>query len=649
MKKKIKMLTLDTETYNGLKGGLKRIAIYDGKKVYYGYRFEDVEYILDNYSYMGYQLIVYIHNMEFDLRKIPEVFRKGNINWKQSLAINGKLAKLSCKNYSFMDSFKILPMSLSSLSKDMGVEHGKLNLWDEVQKMYPNEYKDVVDFLDRCHIDDELYLKYLGYDVMSLYEVLEVLMEISGLKLEEFSKCVSTSSLARYLFKKGYKGKPFKNPNNASTDYDFLTCFNWKNNLELEEFLRESYCGGRTEVFIPRLEQEGYYNDVNSLYPFVMSKWGKEEKALYPIGKGELTSGELAKEVFFNWRDNRLGLGFINALVYVPMQDIPPLPVKKGKLTFPCGEIYGTWTYEELEYAMSECGVELKEVYCVCHFKHTYPVFKRFIEEMYFLKEQATIEKNNAARTFAKLIYNTSYGYTGMKRDDKTTLLPFDENELYRTKSYNEELGFMEVPTDVNAEYIQVQVASYVTSRARLVLLKGIKDIIARGGKVYYCDTDSIISDIPMSEEMYHESKLGFWDLECKPIKGLFLKPKVYSLVLEDNKEKVKFKGVSKETQKELDFHRYETLYQELLEGKKKQVIVEKNKTTLRSILYLQKTGKDLLSYETRDKVMNINSMEKRKIDYKNNQTEPYYFKSEKEFEEFSYKPVNKFVDFDMC
>ena len=38
-----KLITLDTETYNGLKGDLKRIAIYDGVEVTYGYKFEDIE------------------------------------------------------------------------------------------------------------------------------------------------------------------------------------------------------------------------------------------------------------------------------------------------------------------------------------------------------------------------------------------------------------------------------------------------------------------------------------------------------------------------------------------------------------------------------------------------------------------------------
>ena len=39
---------------------------------------------------------------------------------------------------------------------------------------------------------------------------------------------------------------------------------------EMESKLRMSYMGGRTEVFIPRLEGHGYHYDINSMYPCVM-------------------------------------------------------------------------------------------------------------------------------------------------------------------------------------------------------------------------------------------------------------------------------------------------------------------------------------------------------------------------------------------
>ena len=642
----IKLITLDTETYNGLVGDLKRIAIFDGEKVYYGYKFEDIEPILNNYFLQGFSVEVYIHNMEFDLRKIPQVFDKSRIVWNKSLIINGKVAKIQNKNYCFHDSFKILPMSLSKLSKGFNVEHGKLDLWEEVQKRYPGQYENLVDFLDRCHVDDDLYLEYLGYDVMSLYEVLQVLIEISGLTLHDFVKRVSTSSLSRYIFKNGYKGKEFKNTLSSRSDYDYLCLYKWQYNLEVEEFLRETYAGGRTEVFKPRLEVQGFHYDVNSLYPFVMSE------GEYPIGKPQYTeTPEIAKHHYEQWKENRNGLGFINAKVFIPFQPIPPLPVQMGKLTFPCGTVYGSWTYEELEYAEKECDVQILEFYACCHFDYTYPVFRNFVAVFSEMKEQASRDGNEPLRTFAKLIQNVGYGYTGMRRDDKTSLAPYEDFIKYNPteiKYADAELGFIEVPTEINSEYIQVQVASYVTSRARLVLLKGARSIIERGGNVYYCDTDSLVTDIPLPDEIVDENKLGFWKLEGTPKKALFLRPKVYTELHETDKPTIKFKGVTRDTQAGLDYDFYEHLYKELETGQKDYEVIEKNRLLMRSIMYMQKNDLPPEYHEYRDKKMNFKTVEKRVMNYKENYTEPHFFSTLEEFENFTFKPVKKEVDFDM-
>lgn len=636
--KPVKIVTLDTETYNGLIGALKRIAIFDGEKVTYGYNFLDIEPELIRLS-KKYKVHIYIHNLEFDARKIPEIFEKERIEWGKSFIINNKFATISCKNYVIHDSFKILPMSLSKLSKDFGVEHGKLNLWEEVQKRYPNEYDDIVDFLDRCDIDDELYLEYLGYDVISLYEILMKIIDISGLATKDFVKRISTASLSRYIFKNGYKGHEFKNPLYTKTDYEILCQYNYKDDLELEEFLRASYCGGRTEVFKPFLPSKGYHYDVNSLYPFVMVK------GEYPVGKPEyFRDGMIVQEYFENWMQNHIGLGFIHAYVYIPEQHIPPLPVKMGKLVFPCGHVYGVWTYEELEFAIKECGVKVIEYFAVCHYSNTYPVFHNFIETLYTMKENASKEHNESLRSFAKLLMNVGYGYTGMSRD-KTQLKDISELEKYKdtVQFVSEEMGYIEVPADIKSEYIQVQVASYVTSRARLVLLKALRSA-EKNGNVYYCDTDSIVTDCPIDLSLVDDYKLGFWALESEPEKGIFLRPKVYAELYETDIN-VKFKGVSKETQLGLQFKDYEKYFADLIDGTKEYEVVEKNKTLLRSIMYMKKNDIPLDYYEVRDKKMNLQTVEKRDMHYDDNYTEPLYFSSLEQFKNFQFKrPKQKVV-----
>lgn len=653
MAKEIKILTIDTETYRGLIGGLKKIAIYDGQEVVYGNSFSEISYVIENYNRIGYDTHVYIHNLEFDLRKIPEFLEKGFINWKNSLLINGKVAKIDTQLCTLHDSFKLLPLSLKKLSESFEVENGKLDLVDEIIKRYKEYivYKDneidrnatLVNFLDKCEIDNDLFLEYLGYDVISLYEVLERFRNLLKMDLKDFVKRVSTASISRFVFKNGFHGKNFKGEFSSKTDYEMLCSYKWQYDLETEEFIRMSYCGGRTEVFIPKLLKKGKHYDVNSLYPSQM-------KGEFPIGKPAMMyNSNKAKRTYEKWKKNREGLGFVNCAVFIPIQNIPPLPVKMGKLTFPCGYVFGTWTYEELEYAERECRVKIIEFYACCHFRQTYPVFERFIDTMYKIKEQATKDENEGLRTISKLLQNTGYGYTGMRRDDKTALDFVENAELHDKISFiDSELGFLEYPAQINADYIQVQVASYVTSRARLVWLKAAKHIEERGGNVYYGDTDSIVTDIELEKEFVSKTELGKWDLEKEPCKGLFLKAKVYVELLEGGESKVKFKGIGKDTQKDLNYNYYEKLYLALETGQKDYVVIEKNKLQLRSIMYMQKNHLDADYYETRDKKFNLKQKDKRIIDYTNNTSKPHFFNSLEEFENFNYNKGQREVQFTM-
>ena len=641
-KRPIKLITLDTETYNGLIGGLKRIAIYDGENVIYGYTFNDIEPYLIKYHKAGYNVHIYIHNLEFDARKIPEIFDKKRIVWEKCFIINNKLATVSCKKYTIHDSFKILPMSLKRLSEDFDVEHGKLDLWEEVEKTYPHTYKDIVDYLDICDKDDPLYLKYLGYDVKSLYEILEKIIEVAGLELSDFVKKISTASLSRHIFKKGYKGKEFKNPFGSKSDYEILCQFNYKDHLEIEEFLRDSYCGGRTEVFKIEMNKKGYHYDVNSLYPFVML-------GEFPVGKPIYKkTSKLAKYYFETWQDTRQGIGFLYCDVFIPDQNIPPLPLKMGKLAFACGHVYGVWNFEELQYAIENCGVVIEKYREVVFYENTYPVFERFINTMIEIKNEGTRTGNLALRTLGKLLMNVGYGYTGMRRDDKTSLASIDDYEKYEDIRFiDAELGFIEIPTEIKSEYIQVAVASTVTARARLILLDALRYADANG-IVYYCDTDSVVTDVKLPDTMVDSVELGKWDLEGEPLKALFLKPKVYVELFENKKDNVKFKGVTKDTQQGLDFFDYERLLKDLQENKKEYVIVEKNKTTLRSVMYMKKNNINMDYYETRDKKFNLGTKEKRQMDYLNNDTKPYFFDSKKEFNEFTFSKYPKRVQYDM-
>lgn len=652
------ILTLDTETI-GLGGEIKRIAVYDGINVHYGYTFADVEPVLEMYYKDGYNVHCYIHNLEFDARKMPEIFSEKNILWSQCKIINGRFVKIACRKYCFHDSFRLVPQSLASLSKAFDLKHGKLDLWDEVQNKYPGEYKDHVDFLIRCDKDDPLYLKYLGYDVISLYELIYKLMDLTGICIDDFTKLLTEASLSRYIFRNGYHGKEFRQEGYKRTDFELLTgCKAWSSKKEVkgnhadefisyedvENIIRASYCGGRTEVFKPVLNH-GFHYDVNSLYPSVMGmefeKSGVSVGLHYPVGYPEYFKGSFqSKFQFDTWRRFHKGLGFLTAVIEIPFQHVPPLPVKRQKLMFPCGIVSGTWTFTELEYGIINCGVKIIEYKAVVYFSRTEKIFEDFISTFYQLKKKATEEGNRALREISKKIMNVGYGYTGMRRDDKTELQPDSKKEKYaengRLLYHNHDLGYIEIQSLVHADYIQCQVASYVCSYARIILLDALR-MQSESGEVFYCDTDSIVCSEPLPDDMVSDTELGKWDLEKVIDKiGIFLQPKVY---YEDTKQgqTKKFKGVTRGTVDTFDEGFYKLILEKLKSGSTEKMVVEENRELLRSIKYAMKTGTDPNRLENRDKKLNLKNKQKRQMFYDANRTEPYYFKTLEEFETFNF------------
>ena len=651
IKRENKLFSLDTETI-GLGGNIKRIALYDGETINYGYSFEDVEPFLDEAYKAGYMPRVYIHNLEFDIRKMPALFRPGNVNWNQTVIINNKYARIRCKHYYLHDSFKILPMALAKLSKEFDLEHGKIDLWDEVQRAYPGQYENALDFLNNCDKDDAVYLKYLGYDVMSLYELIEKFMDITGLNLDEMTARLSTASLSKYLFKKGYKGKQFRTPGKRLSDYEIMTQYkSWSSNksfrgeltyLDIENKIREGYYGGRTEVFTPKLKKPGaFHMDVNSLYPAAMIDND------FPVGSPDYYDKPLLVESMWNmWKTARNGLGFIKAVVYIPMQHIPPLPVKMGKLVFPCGMVEGTWTLTELEYAVDNCGVEIREFKELIFFKQVFKVFKNFVGTFYEMKVEGKRTKNRPLTQLAKLILNTAYGWTVLKREGKTELKNLDKKEKYleRLNYENEEYGFINIDSIVVSDSIQAQVGAYVTSYARLILLDMLRKQDAKGD-VYYCDTDSIVCAEPLPPEQVSNTDLGKWDCEGILQDGIFLFPKVYTEITEEETN-IKFKGVSRDVQADLEFSFYENLLEKLKAGSKDEIIVEKGKEMLRSVVYMQQHGKDPNTLEYRDKKVKLGNVQKRNMDYENNSSKPWYFESLEEFHGFTFaQPIKKWSE----
>ena len=85
--------------------------------------------------------------------------------------------------------------------------------------------------------------------------------------------------------------------------------------------------------------------------------------------------------------------------------------------------------------------------------------------------------------------------------------------------------------------------AAAVTSYARLFMSKVKLDILNKGGHIYYTDTDSIVTDIPIDESII-SSKLRHMKLKSEIKEGYINSTKTYCLVFKDNPLVIKTKGL---------------------------------------------------------------------------------------------------------
>lgn len=80
--------------------------------------------------------------------------------------------------------------------------------------------------------------------------------------------------------------------------------------------------------------------------------------------------------------------------------------------------------------------------------------------------------------------------------------------------------------------------SAQILARARVALWRVFRHIEAVGGEVYYCDTDSIHTDLPPERMIGIGDGLGELALEAGPCEGVYLGPKSY--LLHNNGEPVK-------------------------------------------------------------------------------------------------------------
>jgi DNA polymerase type B, organellar and viral len=200
-------------------------------------------------------------------------------------------------------------------------------------------------------------------------------------------------------------------------------------------------------------------------------------------------------------------------------------------------------------------------------------VFKSYIYDIFDHKVNAT---NSTQKSIAKSLLNNLLGRFGIDLEKyETSLLTDEEFESMlhvrnikgvhtigdkHLVSYSTGLNYNlinnlgmdlnEVLKSHKDSEIKAQSASSVvmsaavTAYARIIITKHKLDILSRGGELYYSDTDSIVTNMELPDDIVSKTELGKFKLEYKIKEGIFISGKTYCLELEDGSLIKRAKGV---------------------------------------------------------------------------------------------------------
>jgi hypothetical protein len=436
----------------------------------------------------------------------------------QIIYVNGGIMILRIRDnnnhkWQFRDAMYLLKGGLNALCKSFNPHTKKLKMPIPPEGMTATEH---------YRNNKQIWQEYCMNDCKSLAEILST---FNDLIINRIGGCIgaTASSTAMRTFRRRF------------LKINLPTYFTWNS------FIRLGYYGGRTEVFNMYAKLRGepyYYYDVNSMYPSVMYD------NIFPIST--------PKRVNYKdpW-DCAGKCGFMECEVESPEGlAIPVLPYRDtenhGKLLFPLGSWKAVYEFSLIEKALA-LGYTIKPLRTI-EFEGDY-LFKEYIDTIYPIKQNST----GALREIAKLLQNGLYGKFG-EHSERELIITEPEADILGTYPIpNDPMGYTTKKIVKYCAHHLPAIAARVTALAELRLYSGIEHIQNRKGVVYYCDTDSMITDTKMPTS----NRLGDWDLEEEITQAVFFAPKAYCYeYLEEDKLKIvqKLKGFSHDFTKTLVF-----------------------------------------------------------------------------------------------
>ena len=478
----------------------------------------------DSLNHVTTKVIYYSHNLTFDgyilLKNLIDLDKKlkwlcidYNIYYIKT-TYNGIQIELRC-------SYKILPLSPQTLAN---------HFLENTKYIFPHKILHI-DYVKLKHVqlDEHMFnthaewLEYIQGGGVTIVQPRTLIQNHC-----EWNVRLLKNVFTMFCNKFKELGINIKNQIYSASSISLKYYFKNYNQMEkhlprmIENYIRPSYVGGRCEVFGNATPNEIIlHHDYTGMYSQCML-----EK--YPTGKWTIKHPTTIREVGFY------------SIQFKSNMDIPILPVKIDKLYFMNGVMSGTYWYEEILLFL-ECGGEILQIEYAIIFDGYDNILTNFVNTLEKFKSTDTISKH-----VGKLLINSFYGRLGMGNESSRSIisdLPNHEEYVH----FTDDLVIYKKKIKKDSAK-NIAVASAITSKARIKLYKGYLAVINAGGRLLYSDTDSIIAAFPKDKSPINSTigdiKFDGHKNDTEISKAVFISSKTYSVILKDNTEITKIKGI---------------------------------------------------------------------------------------------------------
>lgn len=494
--------------------------------IYYHNLKFDGTFWLSFFHACGYKQARNIHGFIDDKEMQPNTFKylisdRGiwyNIIFK---TVSGHLIR-------FLDSYKLIPLSVAVMGEAFQTEHRKTSI-EYSGFRYPG---GIITDEERGYIANDVLV--VAESLLQFFAEGHKGTTIGTCCVNEWKKTQDKKDVEQLY--KPLVGNPF--PGDGFADYD--------------DYIREAYRGGwcyavRTERI--KKHYDGVTLDVNSLYPSVMHS---DSGSYYPVGPPRYFSGELPP----TFRDRKRFYWFVRFRCQFKLKRgyLPTLQIKHSAFYHPREMLESSNVFAKgksrSSYIRDGQRVDIKpEMVMTCtdfdlfldHYDVTgleiidtvaFHAEKGMFDE--YINKYVEIKQNSSGgrRTCAKLFLNNLYGKMATSCVSSFKLVTFDKNGAPH---------YIDVP-ESNKEAGYIPIGAAITSYARNFTIRAAQANYHGEGKpgFKYADTDSLHIDLPIDQikgVTIDSKKLLCWKIESRWAVGWFVRAKTYIEVSGDDWE----------------------------------------------------------------------------------------------------------------